>query len=248
MRIAALSDIHYDRQSRGKWVELFKAVSDNADVFLMCGDLTDYGLEEEAKLLADDLHAHLRVPALAVLGNHDFESGTPEIVRKVMDEVGVTMLNGESKEIDGVGFAGTCGFSGGFDEYSLNPWGEKVMKDFVQTTVDEALKLETALSRLETDCRIVLLHYSPIRSTVVGESPEIFPFLGSSRLEDPLNHYKVTAAFHGHAHRGAHQGMTSGNVPVFNVSIPVLKKEHPDQPPFKLFEIAAGKPTPSSTR
>ena len=136
MRIAAVSDIHYDRQSRGKWVELFKAVSDSADVLLMCGDLTDYGLEEEAKLLADDLHAHLRVPALAVLGNHDFESGSPEIVRKVMDEVGVTMLNGESKEIDGVGFAGTCGFAGGFDEYSLNPWGEKIMKEFVQTTVD----------------------------------------------------------------------------------------------------------------
>lgn len=248
MQIAAISDVHYDRQSRGKWDELFKAVSDTADVLLMCGDLTDYGMEEEARLLADDLHAHLRIPALAVLGNHDFESGTPEKVRDVMSEVGVTVLDGEAKEIDGVGFAGTCGFAGGFDQFSLNPWGEPAIKTFVQATVDEALKLETALSRLETDSRIVLLHYSPIRATVVGESPEIFPFLGSSRLEDPLNHYNVTAAFHGHAHRGTHEGATSGDVPIFNVSIPVLKKERPDVPPFKLYEIGAGQSVPSSAR
>lgn len=248
MRIAAISDVHYDRQSRGKWDELFKAVSDTADVLLMCGDLTDYGMEEEARLLAEDLHAYLRIPAIAVLGNHDFESGTPEKVRDIMNEVGVTVLDGEAKQMDGVGFAGTCGFAGGFDQFSLNPWGEPVIKSFVQATVDEALKLETALSRLETDSRIVLLHYSPIRATVVGESPEIFPFLGSSRLEDPLNHYKVTAAFHGHAHRGTHEGTTSGDVPIFNVSIPVLKKERPDVPPFKLYEIGAGEPASSSTR
>lgn len=248
MRIAAISDVHYDRHSRGKWDELFKAVSDTADVLLMCGDLTDYGMEEEAKLLADDVHAHLRIPALAVLGNHDFESGTPEKVRDVMSEVGVTVLDGEAKEMDGVGFAGTCGFAGGFDRFSLNPWGEPAIKTFVQATVDEALKLETALSRLETDSRIVLLHYSPIRATVVGESPEIFPFLGSSRLEDPLNHYQVTAAFHGHAHRGTHEGRTSGDVPIFNVSIPLLKNKRPGVPPFKLYEIGAGEPVPSSTR
>ena len=248
MRIAAISDVHYDRQARGKWDDLFKAVSEAADVLLMCGDLTDYGTEEEAHILADDLHAHLRIPALAVLGNHDFESGTPDKVRDVMEDAGVVVLDGESKEIDGVGFAGTCGFAGGFDEFALNPWGEPVMKEFVQTTVDEALKLETALSRLETDCRVVLLHYSPIRATVVGESPEIFPFLGSSRLEDPLNHYKVTAAFHGHAHRGAHEGTTSGAIPIYNVSIPVLKKLQPDRPPFKLYEVGPGNPVPSSNR
>lgn len=248
MRIAAVSDLHYDRDARGKWDELFKAASDRADVLLLCGDLTDYGTEEEARLLADDLHAHLRIPALAVLGNHDFESGTPERVHDVMTEVGVTVLDGQSKEINGVGFAGVCGFAGGFDQYSLNPWGEPVIKKFVQASVDEALKLESALSRLETDSRIVLLHYSPIRATVVGESPEIFPFLGSSRLEDPLNHYKVTAAFHGHAHLGAHEGATTGHVPIFNVSIPVMKVVQPDGPPFKLYEVAAGQPAPSSRR
>lgn len=246
MRIAAISDLHYDRHSHGKWQELFKAVSGEADVLLMCGDLTDYGHEEEAKILAEDLRAYVRIPMLAVLGNHDFESGTPESVRAVMEEIDVTVLDGESKEIDGVGFAGVCGFAGGFDQWALNPWGEPIMKAFVEATVDEALKLETALSRLETDTRIVLLHYAPIRETVVGESPEIFPFLGSSRLEDPLNHYKVTAAFHGHAHKGAHEGATSGNIPIYNVSIPVLKAQNPDQPPFKLYEISAGEAVPSS--
>ncbi len=248
MQIAALSDLHYDRKTRGRWDELFKAVSDSADILLICGDLTDYGLEEEARLLAEDLHAHLRIPALAVLGNHDFESGTPEKVRDVMEEVGVAVLDGEAREIDGVGFAGTCGFAGGFDQFSLNPWGEAVMKEFVQTTVNEVLKLETALARLETDRRIVLLHYSPVRETVLGESPEIFPFLGSSRLEDPLNHYNVTAAFHGHAHCGTHEGTTSRDIPIYNVSIPVLKTLTPDQPPFKLYEVGPGKPVLSSNR
>lgn len=248
MRIAAISDIHYDRESRGKLDELFKTVSGEADILLLCGDLTDYGTEEEARTLAEDLHAHLRIPALAVLGNHDFESGTPDKVRQVMTEVGVIVLDGQSKEIDGVGFAGICGFAGGFDQYSLNPWGEPVIKAFVQVTVDEALKLETALSRLETDCRIVLLHYAPIRATVVGEPAEIFPFLGSSRLEDPLNHYKVTAAFHGHAHLGTHEGRTTADIPIYNVSLPVLKKEQPDGPPFKLYEVAAGQLAPSSNR
>lgn len=241
MRIAAISDLHYGRNSRGKLEELFEVMADAADVILLCGDLTDYGLREEAEALAEDLHAYVRIPVLGVFGNHDFESGTQGHVRSILEDVGVKLLDGESTEIDGVGFAGACGFAGGFDRWALNPWGEKIYKDFVQTALDEVLKLETALSRLETEWRIVLLHYAPIRQTIIGESPEIFPFLGTSRLEDPLNHYEVSAAFHGHAHKGTPEGRTANDVPIYNVSIPMLKSHRPDDPPFLLYDVEAGK-------
>lgn len=237
MRIAAVSDIHYHKNSRGVLKDLFAEISDAADVLLICGDLTDYGLPAEAEALAEDLQRFVKVPVLAVLGNHDFESGQTAAVAEIIEGAGVTLLDGGCTEVDGVGFAGVCGFAGGFDQYALNPWGEPVIKQFVQVTVEEALKLETALSRLETKHRVVLLHYAPIRQTVEGEPAEIFPFLGSSRLEDPLNHYHVTAAFHGHAHRGAPEGKTSGEIPVFNVSLPVLRRAYPDRPPYRLFEL-----------
>lgn len=240
MRIAAVSDIHYNRQSKGKLEDLLHAVSNDADVLLLCGDLTDYGLKEEAEVLAEDLGAYVHIPMIGILGNHDFESGVPDAVRSVMEDAGVKMLDGEAVELDGIGFAGTCGFAGGFDKWALNPWGESAIKHFVQASVDEALKLETALSRLQTETRIVLLHYSPIRRTVEGESPEIFPFLGSSRLEDPLNHYEVRAAFHGHAHHGTAEGRTSSDVPVFNVSIPVLRKLDENGLPYRVLDLDEG--------
>lgn len=236
LRIAAISDLHYDRHAGGSHVALFDQINEAADVFLICGDLTDYGLEEEAELLAQDLSS-VDIPILAVLGNHDFESGTPEQVHDVMEEAGVRMLDGESITIDGVGFAGVNGFAGGFGKWMLTPWGEPVYKAFVDASVREALKLEEALSRLDTPERIVLMHYAPIRETVEGEPPEIFPFLGSSRLEEPLNRYKVRAAFHGHAHKGTAKGVTSEGVDVYNVSIPVLKKTYPDQPTYRLIEV-----------
>lgn len=217
--------------------ELFTEVSESADVLLLCGDLTDYGLPAEAEVLAEDLHRYVKIPVLAVLGNHDFESGQHEDVLAVLEEAGVEMLDGACHQIGEIGFAGVCGFAGGFDEYSLNPWGEPIIKQFVQVTVDEALKLETALSRLDVKQRVVLMHYAPIRQTVEGEPVEIFPFLGSSRLEDPLNHYHVAVAFHGHAHRGAPEGRTSSDIPVFNVSIPVLRRSQPDRQPYRLFEL-----------
>ncbi len=240
MRIAAVSDLHYDRNSRGKMEDVLKAMSDSADVILLCGDLTDYGLQEEAEILAEDLRAYVHIPILAVLGNHDFESGTPDDVRTAMADAGVRLLDGESAEVGGIGFAGACGFAGGFGRRALKPWGEQIYKDFVQEAVNEALKLETALSRLETEQRIVLLHYAPIRQTVVGESPEIFAFLGSSRLEDPINNYGVTAAFHGHAHKGTPTGKTTKDVPIFNVSIPMLKSQRSDHLPYVLYDSETG--------
>ena len=235
--VAAISDLHYDKQSKGALRELFDHASDVADVLLLCEDLTTYGLAEEADILAQDLRAHVKIPVLDVLGNHDFESDQPEAIRETLEEAGVQVLDGEATVVAGIGFAGVRGFGGGFGQQALNAWGESVTKQFVQEGVGEALKLEAALARLDTRHRIALLHYAPIRATVEGEPPEIFPFLGSSRLEDTLNRYEVTAAFHGHAHHGTPEGRTAQSIPVYNVSLPVLRQAYPDRPPFCLFEV-----------
>jgi Icc-related predicted phosphoesterase len=237
IRIAAIGDIHYNKTSAGSMSQLFAEIAANADVMLLCGDLTDYGLAEEARVLAADLQV-VKIPIVGVLGNHDLESGEDREVTDVLANAGARMLDGDTFEHRGVGFAGIRGFCGGFGRGALGPWGEEVIKDFVNEAVQEALKLESALQRLkDTEHHIVMMHYAPIRATVEGESPEIFAFLGSSRLEEPLTRLGATAVFHGHAHRGAPEGKTSTGIPVFNVAHPVLKAAYPDRPPFRIFEV-----------
>jgi Icc-related predicted phosphoesterase len=224
LRIAATADLHYGKHSRGTLHDAFAEISRSADILLLCGDLTDYGLPEEAEELVADIRAAVRIPILAVLGNHDFESSQPEAISKVLDDAGVNVLNGEAIEIGGVGFAGITGFGGGFGRRMLNAWGELLIKQFVQESISHAVRLEQALGKLQTEKRIVVLHYSPIRATLDGEDPEIYAFLGSSRLEEPINRFKATAVFHGHAHNGILDGKTSTGIPVYNVSAPALRK------------------------
>jgi Icc-related predicted phosphoesterase len=235
VRIAAVGDIHCGRNSRGLLQPLFAEIATTHDVLLLCGDLTDYGLPEEARILTEELPA--RFPTIAVLGNHDHESGKPEVVQQTLSDAGVIMLDGDVCEVHGVGFAGVKGFAGGFGERSLQSWGEATLKSFVHETVEEALKLEAALARLHTAHRIAVLHYAPIAATVEGEPREIYPFLGSSRLEEPLNRYHVTFVVHGHAHQGAPEGRTDADIPVYNVAVPVLVRTFPDRPPFRSFEV-----------
>jgi Icc-related predicted phosphoesterase len=236
VRLAALSDLHYSKTSQGSAQALFAQIADSADVLVLCGDLTDYGLAEEARILAKDL-AFVKIPIVSVLGNHDFEAGEEREIARILGDVGVKMLDGDTWEFRNVGFAGVRGFCGGFGRGALGPWGEKIIKDFVHEAVQEALKLESALARLTTQQRVVLLHYSPVRATVEGEPLEIFPFLGSSRLEEPLGRFDVTVVFHGHAHKGAPEGKTTTGIPVYNVSHSVLRANYPDRPPFRLFEV-----------
>ena len=236
VRIAAIGDVHCNRNSHGLVQELCAQIAQSADILLLCGDLVDYGLPEEAAILAKELNG-LKLPILAVLGNHEFESGKQDEVRRLITDAGVIVLDGDSYEIDGIGFAGVKGFAGGFGERALQPWGEDSIKHFVHEAVQEALKLESALAKLRTAQRIVLLHYAPIQATVVGEPEEIFPFLGSSRLEEPLNRYPVTAVFHGHAHQGSPEGRTKGDVPVYNVAMKLMQKIFPARPPFRIVEI-----------
>lgn len=242
LRIAAIADIHVKKTSQTPMQAVFAKVSESADVLLLCGDLTDYGTTEEAKILARDISSSLRVPAIGVLGNHDFEGGEQDEIVKVMRDAGVVMLDGDSHEIRGVGFAGVKGFGGGFGRRAIGSWGEQTIKTFVREGVEESLKLEKALQRLRTPTKIAVLHYAPIHATVVGEPPEIYPFLGSSRLEDPIDRYRVSYAFHGHAHRGSPEGRTKGNAVVYNVAMPLLSGSFPDQPPFRVVEVPVGEP------
>jgi Icc-related predicted phosphoesterase len=245
VRIAAVGDLHCGRGQAGGYQGLFAALADRADLLLLCGDLTDYGTADEARALARDIHSVLKIPVLAVLGNHDYESGRAGEVADILRESGVKVLDGDAVEVEGIGFAGTKGFAGGFGARMLAPWGEESIKHFVRESVDEALKLESALAKISAARRVVLLHYSPIEATVQGEPREIFPFLGSSRLEEPLNRFAVSAVFHGHAHRGSPEGRTTSGVPVYNVAMPLLQRLHPERVPVRIVELPASPEDPS---
>jgi Icc-related predicted phosphoesterase len=241
VRVAAVGDIHLGGKGLDPPVQnLLTQVAEHADILALCGDLTDRGDVEEARLMAKAL-ASVPVPIVAVLGNHDYECGKVAEVSRILCDAGVRVLDGDAHEVLGIGFAGTKGFAGGFGRGALGPWGEPLIKQFVREALDEALKLETALSRLRTERKVALLHYSPIAATVEGEPLEIYPYLGSSRLEEPLTRYPVDVVFHGHAHHGAVEGRTKGDVPVYNVSMMLLQHAYPHQPAFRVVELTVGK-------
>lgn len=236
-KIAAVGDIHVREGDKGKWTDFFRDASQKADVLVIAGDLTDTGDEQEAEVLAEELKA-CTIPVVCVLGNHDYEKGRHKLIRQILLKAGVHMLDGEAVVIGDVGFAGVKGFGGGFDRQMLSFFGEGAMKAFVQEAVDEALHLDRALSRLDAEQKdirkVAVLHYSPIKATVVGENEAIFPFLGCSRLAEPLSRHNVVAAFHGHAHVGTLKGETQDGIKVYNVARPILVKEGLPCPYFLL--------------
>jgi Icc-related predicted phosphoesterase len=239
IKIAAVADLHVKESDKGKWIDFFKEVSKKSDVLLIGGDLTDTGDENEAKTLSEELKS-CSVPVLAVLGNHDFEKGRQKLVRQVLQNDNVRILEGEAIVIKGIGFAGVKGFGGGFDGNMLAKFGEDSIKAFVNDAVEEALRLERALSRLDEENenikKVALMHYSPITATLAGEPETVFPFLGCSRLAEPLTRRKVIVAFHGHAHKGTFEGEAPGGVKVFNVARSILTKAGYAYP-FFVYEV-----------
>lgn len=232
-KIAAMGDIHTKITDQGILRSTFEQVSEEADVLIICGDLTDTGDEEEAKILGEQLKA-LKIPVIGVLGNHDFEKGRQRIIKQILSEHGMLILDGESAVIENIGFAGTKGFGGGFDQYMLSIFGEDMMKQYVHEVVQESLQLDRALTRLEQEFpelpKVAILHYAPIKETIEGEPEQIFPFLGSTHLVEPIVRRQVAAAFHGHAHAGKLYGHTTTKIPVYNVALPVLRKELANAP------------------
>lgn len=222
VRIAAIGDLHFDGASRGTLRELFAEANQRADVLVLCGDLTTHGKPEQVRGLTEEL-AGISIPVVGVLGNHDYEDGAEKELAKILCDAGVEILDGTHVIIDGIGYAGTKGFAGGFGRGALGPFGEQLIKSFVNEAVEEALKIEKAMRNLTTDAVVVVLHYSPVIDTVLGEPEMIYPFLGSSRLAQPIDSLGASLVLHGHAHNGALEGKTQTGIPVFNVASPLLR-------------------------
>ncbi len=222
LRIAALGDLHYDATQGASFRDTFAEVNQNADILVLCGDMTTHGKPEQMAAFVEEL-AGVDIPIVCVLGNHDYEAGRHEELTEILQARGVKVLDGDTVVIDGVGFCGTKGFAGGFGRGALAPFGELLSKEFVQAALDEANKIENGLRSLATDVRICVLHYSPIVETVVGEPEAIWPFLGSSRLLQPIDTIGCDVVFHGHAHHGTVEGVTPGGIPVFNCAQPLLQ-------------------------
>ncbi|HXM67666.1 MAG TPA: metallophosphoesterase [Candidatus Acidoferrum sp.] len=235
MRIAATADLHFSPQSYAALKDQFERVRDDADVLVLAGDLTNYGRLDEMDPLLTVL-LRLKIPTIAVLGNHDYESSKEKDLCRKMETAGVKVLDGTAYELDGVGFAGTKGFVGGFGREMLTAFGEREIKQFVQASIDEALKLERAMALLRTDKRVVVLHYSPVVDTVEGEVREIFPFMGTSRLGEVVDRMGANLVVHGHAHHGKMDGRTPGGIPVHNVAISRLQAQKPSAV-YRVFDM-----------
>jgi Icc-related predicted phosphoesterase len=237
LRVAAIGDLHVTVHGAGPLADLIARARDAVQALVLCGDLTEHGLPEEARVLAAELRA-ARTPIVAVLGNHDYEAGRQGEIAAILREAGVRILDGESVELGEIGFAGAKGFAGGFGDRALEPWGEEAIKNFVREAVDESLKLGSALAKLRTPHKVVVLHYSPVIDTVVGEPPEIYAFLGSTRLAEPIDRYGASAVVHGHAHCGAAEGRTRAGIPVYNVSLPLLRRAFGEAAPLRILDLA----------
>jgi Icc-related predicted phosphoesterase len=235
MRIAAVADVHFKDEDREENIRQFLIVNELADLLVIAGDLTNHGLPEEMRACLSVLE-HVHIPIVAVLGNHDHESGHPDEIAGMARVAGIHLLDGNCFEFDGVGFAGSKGFCGGFAPYELMPFGEGGIKTFVEIAEREAIKLDYGLAQLRTPVKIAITHYAPIKETVIGEPEPIFPFLGSSRLERTLERHKPFLAIHGHAHHGTFSAKTKSGVRVYNVALPVLRKQH-ELHPFTLFVL-----------
>lgn len=233
--IAAIGDLHVTETAAQPYAQLFQEMSDQADVILLCGDLTNFGKTKEAEILAEDIR-RASVPVLGVLGNHDHECGQPEVVTQILQQAGMTVLDEQACVVEGIGFAGVKGFLGGFGRGELAPFGEAAVKAFVDEANNEARKLENALRTLRTERSVAVLHYAPVAQTLEGEPIEIFSYLGSARLADAIDRFEhVRLVVHGHAHHGAYEGRTMRGTPVFNVAQFVVREKF--NRPYALFEV-----------
>lgn len=235
LKLAAIGDLHVSENAPSalSFRDLFNEVSQVADVLVLTGDLTDTGKPRQAEMLVEELRA-CSIPVVAVLGNHDYEGDAVSQVGDILRHAGIHLLDGQTTEIDGVGFVGVKGFIGGFGRRMLGSFGEPAIKAMVAESVNEAIRLENAMRQTRSERTVVVLHYAPVEDTIIGEPLEIYPFLGSSRLAETIDRFSVSAVVHGHAHRGVYEGRTPGGAPVFNVAMHI---EKPTGRPYALIEV-----------
>ncbi|MET8360592.1 metallophosphoesterase [Micromonospora sp. NPDC005171] len=229
IRIAAVGDVHLDEDVVGRFRPALEELPECADVLLLAGDLTRHGTEAEARCVAEEFGG-LAVPVVTVLGNHDHQCDQVPQVVKVLEDAGITVLEGNGVVLDcaggRLGIAGVKGFGGGFAGRCASDFGEPEMKAFVRTTTDSADRLGAALRSLDCDMLVALTHYSPVPDTLAGEPLEIYPFLGSYQLGQAIDSAPTALAVHGHAHAGTERGTTPGGVRVRNVAHPVIKQAY----------------------
>ena len=235
MKVAAVADIHLKAEDHEKNVRQFSMANDLANALVIAGDFTNHGLPEEMRTCLSVLE-HVHIPIIAVLGNHDHESGHQDELAGMLRLAGVHLLDGQCHEVDGVGFAGTKGFCGGFAPYELMPFGENGIKTFVEIAEREAIKLDYGLAQLHTPIKIAITHYAPIKETVVGEPEPIFPFLGSSRLQRALDRHQPALALHGHAHKGTFAAESTTGTRIYNVALHLLRQRG-EEHPFTIFTL-----------
>jgi Icc-related predicted phosphoesterase len=235
VRIAAAGDVHCREAIRDQVVAAFSGLTGKADVLMLAGDLTTHGRPEEAIVLADACRT-LELPIFAVLGNHDWHCSRVDEVRAVLTEAGIVVLEREHATciVNGVeiGVVGQKGFVGGFTGSHLPDFGEPLLRQVYAETTADVEALDRDLKAIAgCPVRIVLLHYAPIAQTLIGEPREIWTFLGTDRLAAPIREHEPDLVLHGHAHAGTFQGAI-GPVPVYNVSVPVMKRD------FWIFEMS----------
>jgi Icc-related predicted phosphoesterase len=229
VRVAAVGDVHLDEDVLGRYRPALEHLPEKADILLIAGDLTRHGTPEEARCVAVEFGG-LSVPVVAVLGNHDYHRDRADEVTKILEDVGITVLERTGVVLDcaGVrlGVAGAKGFGGGFAGRCGSEFGEPEMKAFIRHTREISGGLAAALRGLDCDLLVALTHYAPVPETLLGEPPEIYPFLGSYLLGEAVDAAPTALAVHGHAHAGSERGTTPGGVKVRNVAHPVIKQAY----------------------
>jgi Icc-related predicted phosphoesterase len=229
IRIAAVGDVHLDEDVVGRFRPALVNLTEYADVLLLAGDLTRHGSESEARCVATEFGG-LDVPVVTVLGNHDYHCDQVPAVVRVLEDAGITVLEGTTTVLEcggrRLGIAGVKGFGGGFAGRCASEFGEPEMKAFIRTTNAVADRLGAALRDLDADVRVALTHYAPVPDTLAGEPLEIYPFLGSYLLGQAIDSAPTALAIHGHAHLGTERGTTPGGVRVRNVAHPVIKQAY----------------------
>jgi Icc-related predicted phosphoesterase len=235
IRIAAAGDVHFGGDAdRERALAAFAALEGRVDLVLLAGDLTTHGEPEEAAVLGEAAST-LDVPVLTVLGNHDWHANRVPEVTALLEDAGIQLLDRghtirQFQDVE-VGIVGAKGHIGGFPGSYLPDFGEPDLRAVYANCTREVEAIEDGLKAVETcPLRIVLLHYAPTTDTLLGEPEPIWAFLGTDRLAGPIVHHQPDLVLHGHAHAGTFEGHL-GDVPVFNVSVPVMKRD------FWVFEL-----------
>lgn len=229
LRVAVVGDIHYGLEEPRYHTLPINRLNKEADLFLIAGDLTETGTIAEIERCLQDLKK-ITIPIVCVLGNHDYNDDNETELAKLLEGENITVLEGESRVLTigavTVGIAGVKGFPGGYSNGMVHDFGEKILRDFAQLAKRQARGLANELTQLDTDYRVVLMHYAPIVETLQGENEEIFVWMGNQVFADAIDEAGADVVFHGHAHAGKRVGQTAKGIPVYNVAQPVMDKPY----------------------